>query len=301
MRLDKLDLNLFVVFDALYQDRSVTRAAERLHLTQPAVSNALARLRQQFDDQLFVRSPSGMLPTPVAEGIIQDVRKALALLGRSLTNNAKFDPANASKTLRVGIHDSLAPMVLPVIAQELHHKAPSIDLHSYYRDRANAVEALKSGDLDVLLDSPAVNAKELRQQPLGESHYVVAMRKGHSLAKRKLDVEAFIKSKHVHVSSRAKGRGQVDIALNALGLKRSISARMQQHQPAADITANSDALWTTPLILLKGTTLIHKPLPFEVPPLSWNLYWHLSAEEDPASQWLRKTIANACSTLLQQH
>ncbi len=106
-----------------------------------------------------------MLPTPVAEDIIQDALEALALLGRSLTNNARFDPARPSKTLRMGIHDSLAPMVLPAIAQELHHKAPNIDLHSYYGDCANTLEALKSGGLDVLLDSPAVNAKELASSP----------------------------------------------------------------------------------------------------------------------------------------
>ncbi len=300
MRLDKLDLNLFVVFDALYQERSVTRASERLHLTQPAVSNALARLRQQFDDQLFVRSATGMLPTPVAEGIIQDVRRALVLLGRSLTNSAKFNPATADKIITIGLHDSLAPLMLPDLYTTITASAPHIKLHSYYRERSAAVEALNSGDLDLLIDSPVVNAKELRQQALGQSAYVVAMRKEHPLAKKGLSLADYCQSTHVHVSSRAKGRGQVDIALNALGSRRFITARLQQHQQAADIAANSDCLWTTPEILLQDSALIHKPLPFVIDPLAWNMYWHISAEEDPASMWLRELVSKVAESTLNR-
>ncbi|WP_370462580.1 LysR family transcriptional regulator [Pseudomaricurvus sp. HS19] len=291
MRLEKIDLNLFVVFDALYAERSVTRAAERLHLTQPAVSNALSRLRQQFDDQLFVRSPAGMLPTPVADSVITDVRKALGLLSRSVTNNARFDPLTAEKQFRLGIHDLLAPLVLPPLLQQLRQGAPNITLHSYYRDRNTASEQLKSGDLDLLVDFPAVNASEFRQQALGSSPYVVAMRHDHELAHRKtLQLSDYTEAEHVHVSSRPKGRGPSDIALHAQGHSRRIVVRIPQQQVAAELTAVSDLLWTTPQILLQHSGLTSKPLPFSVEPLVWNLYWHRSAEDDPANQWLRQRV-----------
>jgi DNA-binding transcriptional LysR family regulator len=291
MRLDKVDLNLFVVFDALYRERSVTRVAQALHLTQPAVSNALSRLRQSFDDQLFVRSPRGMQPTPVAEAISVDVQKALGLLQKTTLSGQRFDPGSAEMTFRLGLSDVAQNMVLPGLHNALAQLAPGVTIEAYYLDRVSAVAQLKSGDLDLLLDAPQVNARELGQLHLGSLLYRVAMAKAHPLAQVDLDLDQYLAAKHVHVSARPRGRGQVDLALHAIGHRRKVVVRVQQYAVAAAITAQSDLLWTAPGSVIDHPELHVVETPFQVESLVLNLYWHRSAAEDPANGWMRKMLA----------
>lgn len=298
MRMEKVDLNLFVVFDALYQEQSVTRVAANLNLTQPAVSNALSRLRKLFDDPLFVRSPEGMLPTPVADNVVSDIRKALSLLGRSVTVNARFEPIHSEKVFRLGMNDLAESLLLPHLRLAVQKAAPNITIQSYYVDRATATEDLKAGSLDLLLDTPAVNAKEFGHQALGELQYVVAMRQEHPLAQQLLSLPAYLDNDHLHVSSRRKGRGQMDIALHGLGKRRRIKMRVQSYLVASQITKETDLLWTAPKVLADKTDLYLSPLPFKTEPLSWNLYWHKNAELDPASQWIRQIMAEVTRDVL---
>ncbi|MBN7795991.1 LysR family transcriptional regulator [Parahaliea mediterranea] len=290
MRLDKLDLNLFILFDALYQERSVTRVAVLLNLTQPAVSNALARLRQAFDDPLFVRTPDGMAPTPVADNIVGDVREALALLRRSAGVNARFDPATSEKTFRLGMNDLAEFLLLPGLRAIVSEQAPRLSISSYYVSRDGAAEELKAGRSDLLLDAPVFNARGLEQQRLGEFPYVVAMRRGHPLARRKLTEKAYLQGEHLHVSSRRRGRGQVDIALHNRGARRRVVMRVQNYLVAARIAQQTDLLWTVPRVLLPLLDLAWRPLPFAVEPLVWHLFWHGNAEGDPASRWMRERL-----------
>lgn len=292
MRLGKVDLNLFVVFDALYQERSVTKVAVLLSLTQPAVSNALARLRETFNDQLFVRTPDGMAPTPVADSIVGDVRQALFLLGESVGVNARFDPSAAERVFRVAMNDLAESLLLPHIYIESMNVAPKVSILSYYVDRVSATEELKSGAADLLLDISTVNAKEFVSMPLSNLPYVCAMRKGHPLLAGEMTMEDYLSAKHIHVSSRRKGRGQVDIAIHKLGSKRSIAMRVKVYLVAARIAEQTDLLWTVPEILAKTLPLETMSLPFDVEPLEWSLYWHKSVDTDPANKWLREVFAS---------
>ncbi len=287
MRLEKVDLNLFVVFDAIYRERSVTKVAVLLNLTQPAVSNALSRLRQTFDDPLFVRTPNGMAPTPVADSVVGDVREALALLGRSVGVNARFDPSTSEKVFCLGMNDLAESLLLPRLHAVVNTNAPKVSITSYYVAREAATDDLKAGTIDLLLDAPLVNAKELNQERLGELPYVVAMRPEHPLAKGELKVDDYLAGEHIHVSSRRKGRGQMDIALHALGYRRRVAMRVQNYLVAARITAETDLIWTVPKVLADTLSLHTVALPFAVDPLEWNLYWSKSAENDPANQWMR--------------
>jgi len=299
MRLDKIDLNLFVVFDALYRERSVTRVATRLNLTQPAVSNALARLRQTFDDALFVRTPEGMAPTPVADNVVGDIRRALELMRNSVGVNARFDPTQSEKVFRLGMNDLAESLVLPHLFDAVRVEAPRIAITSYYVARESATQELKSGQIDLLLDAPVVNTRELNQEALTAFPYVLAMRKGHRLArKRKLGLEEYLAAEHLHVSSRRKGRGHVDIALNRLGRQRRIAMRVQNYLVAAGITQQTDLLWTVPRVLAQTLPLKVFDLPFAAEPLAWNLYWSRSAEEDPANGWMRTTLKSVVGRVL---
>ncbi len=291
MRLRKVDLNLFVVFDAIYRERSVTKVAALLNLTQSAVSNALSRLRQAFDDPLFIRTREGMTPTPVADSVVGDVRQALLLLDRSIGSSAFFDPASSEKIFRLGLNDLAQSILLPRLHGAVKALAPKVSLTSYYLQRETALEDLKSGGIDLLVDAPLVNAKDLQHAHLCELPYVLAMRPAHPLAKRTLSVDEYLSCEHLHVSSRRRGRGQVDIALHSQGHRREVTLRVQNHLMAARITAETDLLWTVPKVLANTLPLQTMPLPFTVEPLELNLYWPKSAEKDPANLWLRQMIS----------
>jgi DNA-binding transcriptional LysR family regulator len=298
MRLDKIDLNLFVVFDAIYRERSVTRVAAQLNLTQPAVSNALSRLRQTFDDPLFIRTPEGMAPTPVADNVVADVRKALELMRQSVGVNARFDPASSEKVFHLGMNDLAEALVLPRLHDTLRQLAPKVSLTSYYVARESATDELKSGLIDLLLDAPVVNAKELQQQPLAALPYVVAMHHKHPLASTThITLEDYLAGEHLHVSSRRRGRGHVDIALHRLNKQRQVRMRVQNYLVAARITQETELLWTVPEVLAKSLPLHTCALPFEVEPLSWNLYWSRSAEDDPANRWMRVQLEKLVKTI----
>ncbi len=290
MRLEQVDLNLFVIMDALYRERKVTRVAAQLNLTQPAISNALNRLRQTFDDKLFVRTPGGMKPTPVADSIIHDVRQALLLLGNSINVNMQFDPMHSEKEFHLGMNDFAESIISPKLSEKIRALAPNIHLTSSYIDRQTATEELKSGNLDLLLDAHIVNAKDLEQSFLGKLPYVVTMSPEHEFANQELDLEAYLSSSHLHVSSRSKGRGQVDIALHTLGKRRRIALRLHSYLVAARVMEKSDLLWTAPKVIAETTSLCIKPLPFDVEYLPWNIFWHGESTNDPANIWLREIV-----------
>lgn len=291
MRLDRIDLNLFVVFDAIYTEKSVTKVAAQLNLTQPAVSNALSRLRLTFDDPLFVRTPEGMAPTPVADSACKDIRQALRLLGRSIEAGAQFNPAESDKVFHLGMNDLAESLLLPKLRKAVKAKAPGVSITSYYVERKAATEELKAGVIDLLIDTPIVNPKELGSEPLKSLPYVVAMRKGHPLAGKEITVEDYLAQQHIHVSSRRKGRGQMDIALHSLSYSREVKMRVQNYLVAARITEETDLIWTVPRLLADTLPLEKVDLPFQVDPLRWQLFWHKQAEADPANIWMRSMIA----------
>jgi DNA-binding transcriptional LysR family regulator len=189
------------------------------------------------------------------------------------------------------MNDLAESLVLPELRTVVRKLAPKISIASYYVDRISATEDLKSGGLDLLLDSSEVNAREFEHQPLGGLSYVVAMRQGHELAKKNVTLEQYVAAEHLHVSSRRKGRGQMDVALHAMGYKRDVMMRVQSYLVAARIAEQTNLIWTVPEVLANTTPLYTSKLPFEVEPLTWNLYWHKSASNDPANGWMRDIVA----------
>ena len=298
MQLYNVDLNLFVILDAIYRERSVTQAATQLNLTQPAVSNALNRLRQTFDDQLFVRTPDGMVPTPIADNVIVDVQRALGLLGKSVGVSARFDPATSVKTFHLGMNDLSNTLLLPSLQDRVSKLAPHIIMTSYDLGRPQASEELKSGRLDLLIEAPAMNTRELEFEQLIELPYTVAMRPDHPLVNKSMTMARYLKAQHIHVSSRRKGRGQVDIGLHAMGQKRKLAMRVQSYLVAAHVTARTDLLWTVPRLMAQTTPLSTIDPPFNIEPLSLHLYWHRSSSDDPASRWMRQQITEVISNVI---
>lgn len=294
--LSRVDLNLFVVFDAIFAQQSLTRAAEVLHVTQPAVSNSLSRLREIFADPLFVRSPGGMSPTPLARQLINPVRDALKGFDDCVRARVEFAPLSAQLTFRIHATEHAEISLLPGLLQHLREFAPGIKLEVVFMSRRDVPLALASGELQLSLDAPLLNHPELMSIPLNRDNYVCALREAHPLRRKKLGLEQYLAASHVNVSSRVKGSGHIDLALRSIGQKRSIALRLQHYAALPGLLASSDLLASIPRALAQYWQLPNKPLPFETPAMELHAFWHRNADHDPATLWLRETVAS----LLQQ-
>ena len=288
MQLQQMDMNLFLVMDAIYSQRNLTRAAEQLHITQPAVSNALARLRRNLNDPLFIRTPTGMSPTPLTDSIMPRVQQALSLLNGSLNEQSQFDPQTASKTLRLSMNDMAESLLLPRLLERLQALAPGISVESYYVPRDQLAKELAANTLDFGLDIPLISTTQLHQQRLTNDRYLCMLRADHPLAAQSsLTLEQYLQLEHVHVSSRRTGPGLVDIALTKLGRRRSVKLRVQHYRVAPAVVMCTDLALTVPASLTNQYPARLFELPFQIPQMDWHLLWHKNQHEDPASRWLR--------------
>jgi len=290
--MSKIDLNLFVVFDAIYSQQSLTKAAGVLHVTQPAVSSSLAKLRAIFDDPLFVRTQNGMGPTPLARQLIATVRESLKNLDNCITARIEFNPATVNKTFRIHATENAELILLPRLLTQLNREAPSVNLEVMFIKRREAAYELASGNLDLAVDAPLLSHPELISQPLHTDEYVCVMRPDHPLSATKceLSLEDFLTSSHIHVSSRMTGSGHIDLALRSIGQKRRIALRLQHYAALPALLAQSDFIAAIPRTIAQHWQLNSRALPFNTPKLELQMLWHKSVDHDPALLWLREFI-----------
>lgn len=292
----RIDLNLFVVFEAIYREGSISRAANRLNLTQPAVSHALARLRDRLDDPLFVRRGRQMVPTPRARSLADPVREALGGLQSCLSGEQAFDPSSARCTFILGLRDGLEACVLPPLIRYIELHAPGVEVQSVTVARRDLARELAVGRLDMAMDVQLPTAAEVQQQALLDVPLVVLMRKEHPLARGTLTRKRYLDARHVLVSSRRRGPGLEDFGLAQLGLKRELGLRCQHYQAAFEVVAGTDLLLTLPRMLAQrlATTdrFVSRKLPVALPPMGLYLYWHRDQESDAAHMWLRELFVH---------
>lgn len=289
----KMDLNLFLVLDAVYSHRNLTRAAEQLHITQPAVSNALARLRQQLDDHLFTRSPEGMTPTSVTENIMPQVQQALALLGNSVSKRNAFDPATANRTFRISMNDMAEGVLLPRLMERMGRIAPGIGIESYYVPRDDLTRELAANTLDLGIDVPMAEVPLLHQQRLNKDPHVVMVRPEHPLAKQKsLSLEHYLSLGHVHVSTRRSGAGIVDMALARAGVQRNIQLRVRHFHAAPAVVQQTNLALTVPEVIARQYPGKLFKAPFDIPQIDWYLFWHRNLHDEAANVWLRTQVSD---------
>ncbi len=296
MTVKKCDLNLFLVFDTIYTERNLTQAAKSLSITQPAVSNALARLRKLFNDELFVRTARGMLPTPVADSISQNVSDALGMLNSSILEREDFDPLSAERTYQFSMTDLAEAVVLPRLFPFFQQNAPHVGLQSYYVRRTELARNLARGELDFAVDVPVIEDPQLCHQSLIRDEYVCVVRRGHPALDKEFTLERFLSLQHIHVSSRKKGLGQVDLALLKHESERRIKLRVQHYRVAAGIVNSTDLALSVPRFLAVKYDLEILPLPFDMANLDFHLYWHRQADSDSSHRWLRESLIELFST-----
>ncbi|WP_218352787.1 LysR family transcriptional regulator [Alteromonas lipotrueiana] len=290
VNLNRIDLNLFAVFDAIYTAGSLTKAADVLCITQPAVSNSLARLRDMLSDPLFVRTGHSMTPTPVAQNIIVPAREALKLLRTSVQDSHTFNPLTSEKAFNFASRDLLEVSIMPRLMARLQSAAPGISLTNYEVNRPNVVSAMASGSLDFFADASTFTDAHLCKQKIADDNFVVLARKNHPALTEGINLDIFLRLGHINVSQRKSGPGPIDIALDKLGKRRRIVMRGQHFLTVPSTVVKTDLITCMPYHLAKHYDLDIFELPFTLPPIEYFLYWHVSADHDQAHRWMREQI-----------
>ena len=307
-----LDLNLLRVFDAVMAERSLTRAARSLSLTQPAVSNALSRLRVALGDELVRRSGQGVSPTPRAMSLWPSVRDALRQLQQSLAPDG-FVPAEADNAFVVAMADATAVELLPRLIAIATAEAPGVSMRVVPLATRDPRKLLDEETIDLAIGHfPAVKADLGAKAQVGkgvsyalrrlyESEYVCAMRDDHPLASGPLTLSRFCAARHLLVSFSGEPFGFIDEALVARGRKRQIVLTVNQFFTAARVVADTDLLTVLPRHFLGSAgvleTLQARPLPLDVPPIQIDAIWHVRQETLSAHRWLRDAVQRSAEQL----
>lgn len=303
-----LDLNLLRVFDEVMAERSLTRAARNLSLTQPAVSNALRRLRDTLGDDLVVREGQGMAPTPRALALWPTVRAALGQLQASLAPS-NFEPAHAATTFVLAMADATAAELMPGLIDILEREAPCVAMRVVPLTTRDPRRLLDEGmaDLavghfpsvlaDLVVRAQSDEAVAFTHQRLYDGQYVCVMRTAHPLARGPLTLDKFCAARHMLVSFSGRPYGFIDESLAALGRKRQVVLTVNQFFTAGRVVANSNLLTVLPQHFVSVTgiadQLVLRPLPFDVAPVHVDAVWHSRMQLQSAHLWLRQAIVLA--------
>ncbi|HMN92165.1 MAG TPA: LysR family transcriptional regulator [Hydrogenophaga sp.] len=296
MKLEDIDLNLLMVFDRLMREQRVSRVAESLGMSQPAVSHALRRLRTLLDDELFLRQPAGMVPTPYARQLASPVSQALQVLRSALHVRASFDPGASVRRFQLAMSDVGQMYFLPALMAELALEAPGVTVQVTPVADPDLREAMTTGRIDLALGAlPRLQAGFYRQT-LFHQRYVVLMRAGHPLAGgRQVSALRFRRATHVKVAATGTGHGLVEEALEALGLERHIVLTVPHHVALGQVLSETDLIATVPERFAEKACppfgLVARPLAIPLPRSEIAQHWHGHLHRDPGHQWLRQRVA----------
>lgn len=292
----KLDLNLIRVFDALMIERRVSLAADRIGLTQPALSNALARLRSALGDELFTRSSSGMQPTPFAVDIAPIVREALQSLEQAIVRRTTFDCTTSTRRFRIAMTDIGEIYFLPKLMQYLQAHAPAVTLATVRNSEVDVSAELATGDVDLAFGWMPKLGPGFFQRRLFEQHHRCLMSANHPLAKGAMTLSRFLKAKHAVVSSAGTGHARVEAIMRQRGVKRIIALELPHFAAVPYIVRDTELIATVPEKLADGAMgpfgLVVRAPPIDELSFQVNMFWHRRVHEDGANKWLRDTVAN---------
>lgn len=294
MNIRKINLNLLVVLDALLSEGNVSRAARKIFITQPAMSNALNQLRDLFKDPLLVRSGRAMIPTPLAVEIAPKIKQILQQIEQTVTGAGAFEPQTAQRTFTIGMSDYVEFVLLPALSEKLEELAPQVNLRIIHLNMLNDPAPFDDGKIDVgiginLIQSPAINA-----QSLFVDQAICAARQGHP-AMKKLTLKKYLAAKHLAIAYEDQPvHSLTDLTLQKTGASRHIVISVPHILAALHIVARTPWLATVPrraaLALQKPLNLeLHKP-PLSIPDVVVSLVWHKRFDNDTGHLWLRKLI-----------
>ncbi|PXX71147.1 LysR family transcriptional regulator [Nocardia tenerifensis] len=292
-----LDLNLLRVFDALLQEGSVTAASERLHLSIPATSRALGRLRRAMDDPILVRAGRGMAPTPFALRTAPRVRSLLDEAAALVVADRAVAVADLRRTFTIRINDGVAATLATAAVEATAAVAPGVTLR-FVTEGSESLEALRDGSVDLDIGADDAAAPDMRTAVLYRERMAGIVRASGPLGRqRRPTLAQLCRYPHVSASRRGRARGPLDDVLAAAGLQRRVAAVVPTHAVAALLVSSSDYIGLVPHRLAQeyGKPLgLHSfPLPADLPEIEIRLLWHARLDADPAQRWLRDTLREA--------
>ncbi|HXH16213.1 MAG TPA: LysR substrate-binding domain-containing protein [Sphingomonas sp.] len=295
------DLNLLKAFDALYAERHVTRAGQRIGLSQSAMSGALTRLREVFDDELFVRSPTGMQPTPRADDLAGPIASSLRLM-RSVLQDEGFDPATADHIVTIAMTDYAAFVLLPPLLARLAVEAPRLEVRVrgiFGKDEV--VDLLDSGAASLAVSVPVDASARILTRALFREGFACIARPGHPAFATDAGVAAFAAASHLLVSPEGDRAGLVDRKLAALGLTRRVALSLPQFLVAPFVVADTDLIATVAARVARRFAAANIGIVVHEPPIAlsdWPLamMWHRRVDDHPATVWLRDCIAEIAAS-----
>jgi DNA-binding transcriptional LysR family regulator len=295
MDLKDIDLNLLVIFQQLLQERRVSAVANNLGLSQPTVSNALNRLRQQLGDELFLRTSRGMEPTAFAMQLAEPISYALSAIHETLNQRTRFDPARSERKFIVGMNDIGEIYFLPKLMKILADIAPGISLSTIRTTGANLAEAMEAGRIDLAIGWLPHLKSGFFQRRLFVQEHVCLFRHGHPLHKSSsLTQEEFEAAEHVVVSSVGTGHASVDAHIEKLGIRRRAVLTVPHFVAVGHILASTDMIATVPERFARHCVapfnLHYVDLPLKLPDIGINLFWHARFHKEAGNQWLRGLV-----------
>ena len=290
--MNKLDLNLLVIFDAIMSERSITEASHHLNMTQPSVSNAVARMRHEWNDPIFVKQGRGIKPTPYAETLWNETKDSLENIRSKVTKN-KFAPMQSTQTFRIAVSDFGVTMLWLPLRRLLEKVAPHIKIHAvpYALD---AETLLTNGDVDLVFDYYRGGGENISAQWLFDNYYMCVMKKGHVLANKKITIEEFVSAEHLFVSLSGDPKSVVDELLLKQNKQRKIAMTVNNFTNALSLIENTNLISILPSAIVESyqhqSKLIVQEAPLELPVVPISLCWHLRNNRDPGIVWLREII-----------
>ena len=310
LNIHELDLNLLVAFDAMMRERNVTRAGERVGLSQPAMSHALIRLRKLLGDSLFVRTRSGMEPTPLALELAESVREGLEVLQQGLHGAKPFDPLVAKRAFQIVMSDMGIVVYLPTIMVALKECAPNIDIRVLQPGRDQHQEAFESGDADLAIGVLPVLRTGFYQQRLFSDSYICIVRGDHPRIGTTLTVEQYAAESHIMIepvgsryseslSPAATALTLIERQLAEHGLQRRIALRVPHFTVVPAIVRQTDFIATVPRQVMQTAESVRNlkmlPVPLELPNFTVRQFWHQRNHRDSASRWLHGLVSELFS------
>ncbi|SFL16784.1 LysR family transcriptional regulator [Methylorubrum salsuginis] len=294
VHLARLDLNLLVALDALLTERSVTRAAARIGISQSAMSHALGRLRTTFADELLTRGPDGMRPTPRALALIEPMRAALAQIQQITAPPAAFDPASADITFTLGIPDSTEVLLMPNLIAHLQEHAPGVKLLLHTVDRHRILDDLDSGRVDVGIGVFEQGQTHHKRRILNKESYLCLFNADLVGLEAPISLDDYLRFPHLLTSLVESAHGVVDDALAKIGRRRVIALTSPRFSVMPFVVRQAPVIATMHSRLARffadSMGLTVSPAPVDLPDVSISMIWHASNDDVPSQRWLRETI-----------
>jgi len=290
-----IDLNLLVIFQRVFQERQISAVARQLGLSQPAVSNALARLRRTVGDELFVRTASGMQPTPRAEQFADSVTVALRHITLALNPQEDFDASTSPRQFTIAMTDVGEVYFMPLLAAKLHTYAPNIHLTTVRASSIDLKTEMESGRVDLAIGAFDDLSEAWYQRRLFKQHYACMFRHDHPLAGTDIDLKDFLAAQHLIVSSQEQPYIKINQALEKAGVVASTHFKVPHFVAVPYIISTCDLLVTVPQKLAERAAapfgLSYAKPPLRLPTLQTNVFWHRRYHQDAGNLWLRSFIS----------